>query len=115
MAIYLSHGTNIVVWRKLVSSDLTHTREDNGMFGYTIKPKSEGLVAAHINRFFAVGEPGEYSLQVEIFVTSSDGSKTNVMSGSASFEVVDKLSPTVKAAIDDRNQIIQNFQKKMSP
>lgn len=91
----LRHGTNIIKWQRTADDDFEKTRVDNGVFTFQIDPKTDGLLAAHINRFFPLTETGDYSIQVEMRVQAPNTrSAFSIVSGEARFSIVDKLSPS---------------------
>ena len=66
--------------------------DEGDPYSYVAEPKTEGLTIVYLNRFFDLSQPGEYSLQVQIQVPTADGKgTTNVVSGTAKFEVVKEL------------------------
>ena len=93
----LQRGTNIFNWmrpqQKHVSPMYVIGSMDEGdPYSYVAEPKTEGLTIVYLNRFFDLSQPGEYSLQVQIQVPTADGKgTTNVVSGTAKFEVVKEL------------------------
>jgi hypothetical protein len=51
-------------------------------------------MTAHLNRYFNLTQPGKYLVQVQINERTRDGKgDANVISGAASFQIVERLSP----------------------
>lgn len=94
----LRQGTKVVIWMRpqqkyIPPSYVIGGREEGDPYWYVAEPKTEGLTIVYLNRFFDLSQFGRYSLQVQIRVPTSDGKgATNVVSGTATFEVVPKLS-----------------------
>ena len=99
----LRHGTNVLTWMRPQQKRLSaQERLERGMqdpdlhfdpCDFSAAPKTEDLTILYLNRFFDLSQSGKYSLQVQILVPTSAGKReTNVVSGTATFEVVPKLS-----------------------
>jgi hypothetical protein len=88
-------GTNTLVWKQ----------EYNGGSDYgspfQLGGNTEGVNVVWLNRLFDLSQFGKYALQVQTTVLASDGmGLTNIVSGTATFEIVEKLSPS---AVAERN------------
>ena len=89
----LTHGTNTINWVRPQS----HPSNDRYFSGsateadpykYVAEPKTQSLTIVYLNRFYDLGQPGLYSLQVQIQVPTLDGKETtNVLSGTATFTI----------------------------
>lgn len=90
----LHYGTNTIV--------LTNSQNQTygTPLGFNLEASAEVLQTACLNRFFKLNQTGKYTLQVQALVPKSDGKgETNVISGTAAFEIVEQLSPS---AINER-------------
>jgi hypothetical protein len=104
-------GTNVFTWarpQKGKPSRLTMQSGGNGNmtdpYHSSISPHMEEFTGVDINHFFDLSQLGKYSLQVQIQVPTSDGKdKTNIISGVASFQVVEKLSSSAMATTNDNS------------
>lgn len=94
----LYYGTNTATWFRPQKEKLPRAKWQGGepfanMDPYYSgsSPHMEEFTGVDINRFFDVSQPGEYSLQVQIQVPTVDGKGiTNIISGTAKFEIVEK-------------------------
>jgi len=95
----LKHGTNSVTWSRPQTQPVYGMTDAGSMnehdpYRYVADPHTEGLTIVYLNRFFDLSQPGKYSLQVQIKVPATDGkSTTSVVSGTATFEIIEKSSP----------------------
>lgn len=99
----LRRGTNVFTWMRLQQKPMTaQERLEKGIqfpdlhfdpCDFSAAPKTEDLTILYLNRFFDLSQTGTYSLQVQIRVPALNGKgDTNVISGTAAFEVVPKPS-----------------------
>jgi hypothetical protein len=97
----LRRGTNVLTWMRPQQKPLSaQERLERGIqdpdlhfdpCDFTAAPKTEDLTILYLNRFFDLSQPGRYSIQVQIDIPRSDGKgETNVVSGTAKFEIVPK-------------------------
>ena len=92
----LQFGTNTIVWKQPEPEYISNVSDP-----LILKAKMEGVNLVWLNQLFDLSQLGKYALQVQTTVLASDGKgMTNLVSGTATFEIVKKLSP---AAIADRN------------
>jgi hypothetical protein len=94
----LRNGTNILTWLRPQSVPPPHTYmidtgSEEDPYTYIAETHTQGLTIVYLNRFFDLSQPGTYSLQVEIPVPVANGEgTTNVVSGIATFEVVNSIA-----------------------
>ena len=98
----LRQGTNVFTWMRPQQKHLeaptggSRSKYPLGVdpYWYEAQPRTEGLVLAYVNRFFDLDQPGQYSMQVLINMPTMEGKgTTGIVSGTATFEVVEKSSP----------------------
>ncbi len=93
----LQQGTNISTWfrpkQESVPMIFSGGMNEGDPYRYIAYPHTQGLTVVYLNRFFDLNHTGQYSLRVEINVPTMDGKgTTNVVSGMATFEVMQKSS-----------------------
>lgn len=90
----LQAGTNSFAWARPQAKHepletVIGSMDEGDPYWCIAEPQTEGLSVIYLNRFFGLSQPGEYSLRVQIAVPQSDGKgETNVLSGTARFEIV---------------------------
>jgi hypothetical protein len=94
----LSHGTNIWHWTRPQNPPPKITNWNDGTrntdpYRSWLSPHRQELTVIDLKKFFNLSELGEYSVQVQIQVPTSND-KTNIVSGTATFQIVEKkLNP----------------------
>lgn len=93
----LKHGTNILTWfrpqKPCLPVIFSGGMYEGDPYAFNAYPHTQSLTAVYLNRFFDLSQPGQYSLQVQIAVpTMNEQGTTNVVSGTAVFEITPKPS-----------------------
>jgi hypothetical protein len=66
---------------------------------YKLEPNTETVQVIYLNRHCDLKQPGQYSLELQRTIHASDGyGPTNIISGTATFEIVKEYSPAETAA-----------------
>jgi hypothetical protein len=103
----LHYGTNTLVWKK--TPQIVEV-VNNSIRPFHLEASTEALEDVWLNRFFDLSKSGKYSLKVQATIPTSDGKgTTNVVSGTATFEIVEKPSPA--NGLSQTNAPSSNLQK----
>ena len=85
---------------------------DSGEYWDSIKTRSEGSFLMNISRYFDMTNFGKYSIQLQLEEPLSDGKGvTNIISGKAAFEIVEKLSASDIAARNEYGRRIRAMEQ----
>jgi hypothetical protein len=112
---YIVHyGTNTHTWAEPPSTgryeDIFPSRKGGWI---RTEPHSEFAVFVNLKRFFDLSRPGEYSIEVHRPTMLQNGQgMTNVLSGTATFRIVDKLSASEIAATNAFGQSAKELHQK---
>ena len=106
----LHHGTNVFNYipPKEVSDDNPRSHI------YVLKGHSEHVLFINLRQLFSLDQLGGYSVESQIQVRQSNGKgKTNLTSGTATFQIVEELSPSEIGARNAYAEQLRKYQQRI--
>jgi hypothetical protein len=95
----LHHGTNVYKWSKPERDPTAELSRERPEFPAIIGGHAQTMVLVPIDEFLSLSKPGSYSLAVTRRERLKDRTAfTNIVSGAATFQIVNQLSPGEVAA-----------------
>lgn len=105
---FLYHGTNVIEWEKSKRNPEAGITDmyRKSCLGAT----SQALAVMNLRQIFDLNDLGDYSLKVQIKIGKRN--QTNIVSGVASFEIVDKLSTEEIASLNQQAKYFKGLEQR---